>query len=132
MANDECRISNEAAPKTARAIELARALYAKHGGSLEQDIRSFGWPNGIIVDEPDCFAIAYGTETPAGEWAWFVKTAVGDLAQLLAHVPFDLPFIAFHREKTGSRLKFYRTERLREIALRAGRNAQRPTEAAIT
>lgn len=98
--------------KRPRPIELARLLYREHGHDFEKDLREFRWPYGFIIDQPDCFAIAFATKTEDGEWAWFVKTAVGNLGALLRHFPVPLPFIRFCREKTGKKMKTYRLDRL--------------------
>jgi len=101
-------------------IEVARALYKNSGGDLEKDIREYQWPNGVVVNEPDCFVVAYATRTARGEWAWHVKTAVGELAKLLRLFPVQLPFISFCRTKTGQRMKIYQVERLLATAKRMG------------
>ncbi len=125
MPNAECRMPKRN-KKADRAIELARALYRKHGGDLEKDLVEFTWPNGVIVDLPHCFAIAYVTPMPSGERAWFIKTAVGDLRELLKLFPITLPFVAFHREKTGDKLKFYRTSLLIRMAAKLARHHSLP------
>jgi hypothetical protein len=91
-------------------------LYKEHGHDFEKDLRDFRWPNGVIVDEPDCFALAFVTKTKEGHWCWFIKTAVGNLPRLLQLFPIRLPFISFCREKTGKRMKTYRLDRLHRLA----------------
>ncbi len=101
--------------------ECARLLYQKHGHDFDADLHTFRWPNGVTVDEPDCFALAFATKTEEGDWCWFVKTAVGDLQRLVRHFPIRLPFISFCREKTGKRMKTYRLDRLvRAVKLLSG------------
>ena len=57
-------------------------------------------------DTPDC---------------WFVHTASGVLESIMLHLPFWLPLVAFQRSDARrpgcTRLRFYRLDRLRHLAL---------------
>jgi hypothetical protein len=101
----------------------ARALYEKNGLDFDADLREYAWPNGVIVDEPGCFAIAFATKTEAGHWCWFVKVAVGRLSELLERIPVALPFISFCRSKSGKRVKVYELARLLNLTQRTQRSA---------
>lgn len=89
---------------------------------------------GYVISRPDLFAMLRPVRRDAPEallskieWrfkspdSWLVWSVAGALPELLAHLPFELPWLAFHRGSARRRgpqpLKICRTERVRTLAL---------------
>lgn len=107
-------------PGPLRAIEVAARCYRKWMGQVnfEQDVANY-MAYGYVVTRPTCFGMAHIiTLDPdekkrwiAGEQAWFIRMAAGDLLELLSCLPGYLPWIAFCRRNDG-RVRVYKIERL--------------------
>jgi hypothetical protein len=107
-------------PGPLTAIEVAARCYRKWMGqvSFENDVADY-MAHGFVVTRPTCFAmwhiITLGADEKkrwtAGEQAWFVRMAAGDLMELFSCVPWYLPWIAFCRRGDG-RVRVYKLERL--------------------
>ena len=127
----------------APAIERAYKAWRDAGSlrSFEADL----WAHmhtGIVVSCPALFAMARAVEFRAGENAmrdfarnfdtpdtWLVWSAAGNLLALLELMPYDLPYLAFHRGSERRRgpqpLRSYPTARVRTLA-QALANAEAP------
>lgn len=108
-----------------RPMEVARALYAERGWSFEDTLLEYLRSDvGHIYKGPAYFMLLRPVMLESGAAAWHVDVAVGKLETLLALMPFELPFISFHRAANGG-LKVYETARLRARSRRSeagGRN----------
>ena len=85
--------------------ETVQALYEADGdpGGLARDLELFD-----LLDTPTAFAL-YREEEHEGQKGWFVWAAAGDLAELVASVPYPLPWIGWAR---GGHRRWYRLKRL--------------------
>ena len=104
------------------AIEIAARCYRKWMGqvSFEQDVADY-MAHGYVISRPSCFGMAHiitlkqdEKDPPrwtAGEPAWFIRMAVGNLMELFSCLPYYLPWIAFCRRNDG-RVHVYKLERL--------------------
>jgi len=116
MMKAELRIKNYETPSAARPIDVARALYATRGWDFEKTLLGYLRSDvGYVFHGPSFFALARPVMLANERAAWHVDVAVGRLETLLGMVPFDLPFISFHRDADGP-LRIYETERLRKLA----------------
>lgn len=113
IADGRLPIAEKATP-----LELAKALYAKHGLNFQQDLE-YHLEFGVVAAMPTCFAMgtAADIQLPSNQGgdrspAWFIKVATGNLQHLTQLIPFPLPFIAFHRWKSEdpTRLHIYPME----------------------
>jgi hypothetical protein len=106
----------EPIPPGLTAIQVAAGCYKKWMGdaSLEEDIAHYlGY--GLVLSIPTCFALVKPIEDPkTKEPAWFVRMAVGQLDELVYHLPFYLPKICFCRRNDG-RLRTYSMERFMQL-----------------
>lgn len=106
------------------AIDVAELCYLKWMGNVSfiQDLSDY-LLNGLVVVKPNLFAMvrvidispldADGKRVGPVEPAWFVRMAVGDLRELVAELPFDLPKICFCRRNKG-RVRKYQLEEFRK------------------
>ena len=111
---------NIVTPGPMTAIEVAARCYHKWMGqvSFEQDVANY-MAHGYMVTRPSCFGMAHIIRLPAdekerwtaGEQAWFIRMAAGNMLELLACLPCYLPWIAFCRRGDG-RVRVYSLERL--------------------
>ncbi len=93
-----------------RPIEMAVAHCREKGIMFEKLFLRYVFdPACYMVSNPACFALARPVELESRH-AWLVELAAGDVRQLLAALPFQLPFIAFHRN-AESKLRVYRLDR---------------------
>jgi hypothetical protein len=100
---------------TRSAIAEAMRLYEQWNGAVDfwTDFADY-LRNGVVISTQDAFAMVKLVEVGV-EHGWFVRVAVGDLCDLLRHIPFYLPLVAFCRRRDG-RLRIYPTNRLIQLA----------------
>ncbi len=98
-----------------RPIELA-AAHCHEKGIVFEDffVKYLANPNGFLVSNPLCFALGRPAEMEDGAHGWMVDLAAGSLQTLVAQLPFNLPFIAFHRN-FGEKLRVYPLERFKRL-----------------
>lgn len=92
------------------AIEIARQLYAQKGcaDKFDDDLRDHR-ETGKVHQTTNEFVMAKAVLLPDGRLVWFIKIAVGSMKDLAKHLPFWLPWIAFHRIRDEKpRLRVYR------------------------
>jgi hypothetical protein len=91
--------------------EKAREMYHCHGQSFEEVVTRYLMHH-YMYSDPKCFILA----KPIDDY-WFVECAIGKgcLARFLELMPFPLPKVAFARGLRGGPLKFYPTERVKEL-----------------
>lgn len=113
-------------PKMARPIDVAAALYAERSWDFEKTLRGYlSSEVGYLLHGPSFFVLARPVMLESGAAAWHVDVAVGRLSYLLTLIPFDLPFISFHRDATGAR-RVYETARLRALAQKMNLETTKP------
>lgn len=71
--------------------------------------------NGIVIVRPSLFVMGKAVLLEDGRPAVFVAAAVGNLSELLEHLPRSLPWIAFRRHGE-SRVRVYATKRFCRFA----------------
>jgi hypothetical protein len=100
------------------AFDAARAFYEQHSElDFADDLLEYA-RNGFVVIRPNLFVIGKiinvgrnGTRQPA----WFVRCAVGHVAELLTTMPVYLPWIAFCRNN-DHKVRVCSTERMAQLA----------------
>ncbi len=98
-----------------RPIEIAAAHCREKGIEFEKLFLRYVFdPAGHMISNPFCFALARPGELESRH-VWLVDLAAGDLRHLLASLPFQLPFIAFHRN-AESKLRVYPLDRFARLA----------------
>ncbi len=97
-----------------RPIEIAAAHCREKGIVFEKLFLRYVFdPASYMISNPFCFALARPVELESRP-AWLVELAAGDLRQLISALPFQLPFIAFHRN-AQSKLRVYRLDRFVQL-----------------
>ncbi len=98
-----------------RPIEIAAAHCREKGIEFEKLFLRYVFdPACYMVSNPDCFLLARPVELESRH-AWLVDLAAGDLRQLISALPFQLPFIAFHR-RAKPELRVYPRTRFVRLA----------------
>jgi hypothetical protein len=95
-------------------FEQVRELYEKHPQprSFWEDLDWFSL-NGYVIVTPDFMVMGNKLRSDA----WFIHAIAGDLAKAWDALPYDLPYIAFHRPRTPANdLRFYPLARLRALS----------------
>ncbi len=99
-----------------RPIEIAVAHCREKGIVFEELFLRYVFdPASYMISNPAGFMLARAVELAESRHAWLVDLAAGDLCQLLAAFPFQLPFIAFHRNAEPE-LRVYRLDRFSRLA----------------
>ncbi len=99
-----------------RPIEIAAAHCRRKGVVFEKlFLRSVFDPASYMISNPAGFMLARPVELGESRPAWLVDLAAGDLCQLLAAFPFQLPFIAFQRNAKPE-LRVYPLDRFARLA----------------
>jgi hypothetical protein len=99
--------------------EEKRAEAAKHGEkrrSFEEELQYY-FRNGIVRSTTKCFVMARMIDLANLGAAWFCSCGVGDLEDMIAGMPFELPFICFPR-RGQDELRIYRTDRFCQLIRR--------------
>jgi hypothetical protein len=91
------------------AFETARFIITLQGGNFINEL-AIHLSHGIVISRSDLFVMARVIDR-CGEKAWFCRIAVGDLEELLRHVPYHLDKICFVR-RTDPRLREYSLSKL--------------------
>lgn len=103
-------------------FDLAQQFYAEHAELNFWDDLVDHFRNGVVVSQPDCFAmckiIELSDDPQKSEPAWFIRMVVGPLPILLRKLPFALPKICFCRNNDG-RVRVYDLHRIARLASRA-------------
>lgn len=106
------------------AIEQAAQIYARHGLVLARDLEAYlRHPWARVVKAPDLVLLARPVSLAAPErWlqepgaadAWYVHLLVGPLEAALAHMPYCLPAVCWHRNfrTPGGHLHVVATDQL--------------------
>jgi hypothetical protein len=103
-----------------RPIDIAQEHYRKKSAiQFELELADY-LRNGVVVANPEIFGMAKVIDLAPSladppEFVWFVRYACGPLAQLLAHLPYELPKIAFCRHQDG-KLRSYSLRRMLALA----------------
>lgn len=101
-----------------KPIEIAKKLYTDHVKHKVFEVQLAKYlksSTGCVVDTPKYFAMAdviqFGDKT-----AWYIDTAVGNMKELMAFIPYPLPYIAFSRGMRSGPIRIYNLERFKRLA----------------
>lgn len=110
-----------------KPLLLAHNFYLAYGQNFERDFNEC-ISSGLVASNDHLFLMARPTElqpkylngTPRK--AWLVLMAVGDIRELVMHMPYPLPFVAFYRRKGHAGIRVLPTNSFMKRVLKVEEN----------